>query len=199
MQEWVSEWAMCWNWNEMLGQLPNKVLLDLSGLRGVWSKALCTNYEKMSLAQTVESTAPPLLPASLSSFYPFSRAPTHTHCCVILLLYYSKLTVEWVKWPVQQGCCCHCCSHCSLSVCPSACPPACLLAYPFVRLFLHLRKEIRCFVTLFTQLAFGLKIHFSCKLFGFCLFVFTCNWHRNCQLAVKILWPIEWVSVQIFR
>lgn len=154
LNEVVSEWVMCWNWNEMFGQLPDKDLLDLSGLR--WSKGLCTNYEKMSLLRPVALEAeytPPSISLSL-----FCGLHPLTHCCVILLLYYSKLTVEWVKWPVQQGCCCHCCLCCSLSVSFSACLPGSLPVCPPVYPHICVRKYV-------------------VRVFAFALLPFSLNWH----------------------
>lgn len=84
LNEVVSEWVMCWNWNEMFGQLPDKDLLDLSGLR--WSKGLCTNYEKMSLLRPValEAEYNPLLFLSLSFVGCTHSLIVASFCCSII-------------------------------------------------------------------------------------------------------------------
>lgn len=178
MKEWVSDWCaeieMKCSGSCLTRTFSTFPAYDgQKGFAQITRKCHCLSLSHLRQSAPLSISLYPSL-ALLCEVHPL------THCCVILLLYYSKLTVEWVKWPVQQGCCCHCCLFCSLSVSLSACLSLCLsaglsacLSAP---LSVHLRKEIRCFsihiVTLFTQLAFVLKIHFSCKLFRFSLYTF---------------------------
>lgn len=156
LTEWSSEWVsdvlkLKWNVRPVAWQGPSRpfrptmVKRALHKLRENVTASACRTWGRVH----------PSFSLSLSLFCGLHPL---THCCVILLLYYSKLTVEWVKWPVQQGCCCHCCLCCSLSVSFSACLPASLPVCPPVYPHICVRKYV-------------------VRVFAFALLPFSLNWH----------------------
>lgn len=177
LTEWSSEWVtdvlkLKWNVRTVAWQGPSRpfrptmVKRALHKLRENVTASACRTWGRVH----------PSFSLSLSLFCGLHPL---THCCVILLLYYSKLTVEWVKWPVQQGCCCHCCLCCSLSVSFSACLCACLSACLAACLSAHLRKEIRCscirirIVTLFHSIGICSKNTFCLQIVQILPFSFS--------------------------
>lgn len=96
--DWVTE-SCSENWNKMghgLGLRYGRILFQKK--KKNLNRTVLGKVKRFlhKLRENVTASGPLVLgPWSLSSSAPLRPR----HCCAILLLYYSKLTVEWVKWP----------------------------------------------------------------------------------------------------